>query len=115
MPLHSYCRLALKASTLRRFLLLLLFYLFILLQLVNSFSSALSPQGLVVPSPGLQQGNVTVTAVNPSQVVPGTQFICYKLQQESLSQTRDIPEVIRFPIKNSMRAAWSDGAFADPN
>ncbi|KAG1945441.1 homeobox protein PKNOX1.1 isoform X5 [Pimephales promelas] len=40
-------------------------------QLVNSFSSALSPQGLVVPSPGPQQGNVTVTAVNPSQVVPG--------------------------------------------
>lgn len=33
----------------------------------------------------------------------------------ALSQTRDIPEVIRFPIKNSTGAAWSDCTFADPN
>lgn len=98
--------------------MLLLFYLFILLQLVNSFSSALSPQGLVVPSPGLQQGNVTVTAVNPSQVVPGTHLLqtsAGKLLFFSLSQTRDIPEVICFPLKTSTGAAWSDGTFADPN
>ncbi|XP_042619260.1 homeobox protein PKNOX1.1 isoform X2 [Cyprinus carpio] len=40
-------------------------------QLSNSFSGVLSPQGIVVPSQGLQQGSVTVTAVNPSQVVTG--------------------------------------------
>ncbi|KTF92248.1 hypothetical protein cypCar_00006013 [Cyprinus carpio] len=39
--------------------------------LSSPFSSALSPQGVVAPSHGLQQGNVTVTAVNPSQMVAG--------------------------------------------
>lgn len=40
-------------------------------QLSNAFSSALSPHGVVAPSQGLLQGNVTVTAVNPSQMVAG--------------------------------------------
>ncbi|XP_076858709.1 homeobox protein PKNOX1.1 isoform X2 [Brachyhypopomus gauderio] len=37
----------------------------------SSFSGALSPQGVVVPASALQQGNVTVTTVNPPQVVTG--------------------------------------------
>ncbi|XP_059417549.1 homeobox protein PKNOX1-like isoform X3 [Carassius carassius] len=40
-------------------------------QLSNAFSGVLSPQGIVVPSQGLQQGSVTVTTVNPSHVVTG--------------------------------------------
>lgn len=51
----------------------LLFCFFaVLLQLSNPFSGPLSPQSLLMPSSGLQQGNVTVTTVNPSQVVTGT-------------------------------------------
>ncbi|XP_016327037.1 homeobox protein PKNOX1-like isoform X1 [Sinocyclocheilus anshuiensis] len=37
----------------------------------TSFSGALSPHGIVVPASALQQGNVTVTAVNPTQVLTG--------------------------------------------
>uniref|UniRef100_A0A1A8FSH3 PBX/knotted 1 homeobox 1 n=2 Tax=Nothobranchius korthausae TaxID=1143690 RepID=A0A1A8FSH3_9TELE len=38
----------------------------------SSISSTISPQGqIVVPASALQQGNVTVTAVNPNQVVTG--------------------------------------------
>ncbi|XP_037646567.1 homeobox protein PKNOX1.1 isoform X1 [Sebastes umbrosus] len=38
----------------------------------NSISGTISPQGqIVVPASALQQGNVTVTAVNPTQVVAG--------------------------------------------
>lgn len=38
----------------------------------TSLSGTLSPQGqIVVPASALQQGNVTVTAVNPAQVVAG--------------------------------------------
>lgn len=38
----------------------------------NSLSGTISPQGqIVVPASALQQGNVTVTAVNPTQVVAG--------------------------------------------
>lgn len=38
----------------------------------NSLSGTISPQGqIVVPASALQQGNVTVTAVNPAQVVAG--------------------------------------------
>ncbi|XP_006639023.1 homeobox protein PKNOX1 isoform X1 [Lepisosteus oculatus] len=37
----------------------------------GSFTGTLSPQGIVVPASALQQGNVTVTAVNPTQVVAG--------------------------------------------
>ncbi|XP_017276711.1 homeobox protein PKNOX1.1 isoform X3 [Kryptolebias marmoratus] len=38
----------------------------------SSISGAISPQGqIVVPASALQQGNVTVTAVNPTQVVTG--------------------------------------------
>ncbi|XP_054603227.1 homeobox protein PKNOX1.1 isoform X5 [Nothobranchius furzeri] len=41
-------------------------------QTPSSISSAISPQGqIVVPASALQQGNVTVTAVNPNQVVTG--------------------------------------------
>ncbi|XP_028836125.1 homeobox protein PKNOX1 isoform X2 [Denticeps clupeoides] len=40
-------------------------------QTSSSFTSALSPQGIVVPASALQQGNVTVTTVNPAQVVAG--------------------------------------------
>ncbi|XP_062865445.1 homeobox protein PKNOX1 [Trichomycterus rosablanca] len=40
-------------------------------QIPSSFSGAMSPQGIVVPATALQQGNVTVTAVNPSHVVSG--------------------------------------------
>lgn len=61
-----------QSKHIEKIFLFVLFILFILLQLANSFSGALSPQGIVVPSSGLQQGNVTVTAVNPSQVVTGT-------------------------------------------
>ncbi|KTG45724.1 hypothetical protein cypCar_00016792 [Cyprinus carpio] len=38
---------------------------------LSSFSGAMSPHGIVVPASALQQGNVTVTAVNPTQVVTG--------------------------------------------
>ncbi|XP_056308724.1 homeobox protein PKNOX1-like, partial [Danio aesculapii] len=37
-------------------------------QLSNPFSGPLSPQSLLMPSSGLQQGSVTVTTVNQSQV-----------------------------------------------
>uniref|UniRef100_A0A672PKL9 Homeobox protein PKNOX1-like n=1 Tax=Sinocyclocheilus grahami TaxID=75366 RepID=A0A672PKL9_SINGR len=37
----------------------------------SSFSGAMSPQGIVLPASALQQGNVTVTAVNPTQVLTG--------------------------------------------
>ncbi|XP_070770376.1 homeobox protein PKNOX1.1 [Enoplosus armatus] len=41
-------------------------------QTPSSISGAISPQGqIVVPASALQQGNVTVTAVNPTQVVAG--------------------------------------------
>ncbi|XP_076011305.1 homeobox protein PKNOX1.1 isoform X1 [Genypterus blacodes] len=41
-------------------------------QTSGSISGTLSPQGqIVVPASALQQGNVTVTAVNPTQVVAG--------------------------------------------
>nr|XP_020462215.1 homeobox protein PKNOX1 isoform X3 [Monopterus albus] len=41
-------------------------------QTPNSISGTISPQGqIVVPASALQQGNVTVTAVNPTQVVAG--------------------------------------------
>ncbi|XP_028248745.1 homeobox protein PKNOX1.1 isoform X3 [Parambassis ranga] len=41
-------------------------------QTPSSLSGAISPQGqIVVPASALQQGNVTVTAVNPTQVVAG--------------------------------------------
>ncbi|XP_026886655.1 homeobox protein PKNOX1.1 isoform X2 [Electrophorus electricus] len=40
-------------------------------QASSSFSGALSPQGVVVPASALQQGNVTVTTVNPPQMVAG--------------------------------------------
>lgn len=42
------------------------------LQTSSSMSGTISPQGqIVVPASALQQGNVTVTAVNPTQVVAG--------------------------------------------
>uniref|UniRef100_A0A8C4X4M6 PBX/knotted 1 homeobox 1 n=1 Tax=Erpetoichthys calabaricus TaxID=27687 RepID=A0A8C4X4M6_ERPCA len=34
---------------------------------VSTFTGTLSPQGIVVPASALQQGNVTVTTVNPAQ------------------------------------------------
>ncbi|XP_065149072.1 homeobox protein PKNOX1.1 [Paramisgurnus dabryanus] len=40
-------------------------------QMSSSFAAALSPQGIVVPTSGLQQGSVTMATVNPSQVVTG--------------------------------------------
>ncbi|XP_028292268.1 homeobox protein PKNOX1.1 isoform X2 [Gouania willdenowi] len=41
-------------------------------QTPSSLSGTISPQGqIVVPASALQQGNVTVTAVNPNQVVAG--------------------------------------------
>ncbi|KAG7467286.1 hypothetical protein MATL_G00151750 [Megalops atlanticus] len=40
-------------------------------QTPSSFTGTLSPQGIVVPASALQQGNVTVTTVNPTQVVAG--------------------------------------------
>lgn len=41
-------------------------------QTSSSFAGTISPQGqIVVPASALQQGNVTVTAVNPTQVVAG--------------------------------------------
>ncbi|XP_041699664.1 homeobox protein PKNOX1 isoform X4 [Coregonus clupeaformis] len=40
-------------------------------QTSNSFTGTLSPQGIVVPASALQQGNVTVTTVNPTQVMAG--------------------------------------------
>lgn len=42
------------------------------MQTPSSLAGTLSPQGqIVVPASALQQGNVTVTAVNPTQVVAG--------------------------------------------
>ncbi|KAM4731589.1 LOW QUALITY PROTEIN: homeobox protein PKNOX1.1 [Anableps anableps] len=42
-------------------------------QTPSSISGTISPQGqIVVPASALQQGNVTVTAVNPTQVVTGS-------------------------------------------
>ncbi|KAJ8255576.1 hypothetical protein COCON_G00194400 [Conger conger] len=38
-------------------------------QTSTSFTGTLSPQGIMVPASALQQGNVTVTTVNPTQVV----------------------------------------------
>ncbi|KAJ8282229.1 hypothetical protein COCON_G00047480 [Conger conger] len=40
-------------------------------QTSSSFTGTFSPQGIVVPASALQQGNVTVTAINPTQVVTG--------------------------------------------
>ncbi|XP_035250556.1 homeobox protein PKNOX1-like isoform X1 [Anguilla anguilla] len=40
-------------------------------QTSSSFTGTLSPQGIMVPASALQQGNVTVTTVNPTQVVAG--------------------------------------------
>ncbi|MCJ8747952.1 hypothetical protein PDJAM_G00159500 [Pangasius djambal] len=40
-------------------------------QTPSSFSGTVSPQGIVVPTSALQQGSLTVTAVNPTQVVSG--------------------------------------------
>ncbi|XP_036396212.1 homeobox protein PKNOX1-like isoform X2 [Megalops cyprinoides] len=40
-------------------------------QTSSPFTGTLSPQGIVVPASALQQGNVTVTTVNPTQVVAG--------------------------------------------
>lgn len=41
-------------------------------QTPSSISGTISPQGqIVVPASALQQGNVTVTTVNPTQVVAG--------------------------------------------
>ncbi|KAG7315847.1 hypothetical protein KOW79_020713 [Hemibagrus wyckioides] len=37
----------------------------------SSFAGTVSPQGIVVPTSALQQGSLTVTAVNPTQVVSG--------------------------------------------
>ncbi|XP_029568151.1 homeobox protein PKNOX1.1 isoform X3 [Salmo trutta] len=41
------------------------------IQTSSSFTGTLSPQGIVVPASALQQGNVTVTTVNPTQVIAG--------------------------------------------
>ncbi|KAJ8366701.1 hypothetical protein AAFF_G00345210 [Aldrovandia affinis] len=38
-------------------------------QTSSSFTGTLSPQGIVVPASSLQQGNVTLTTINPTQVV----------------------------------------------
>lgn len=44
----------------------------LIMQTPSSLAGTLSPQGpIVVPASALQQGNVTVTAVNPTQVVAG--------------------------------------------
>ncbi|XP_063068348.1 homeobox protein PKNOX1-like isoform X2 [Engraulis encrasicolus] len=40
-------------------------------QTSSSLTGTLSPQGIMVPASALQQGNVTVTTVNPAQVVAG--------------------------------------------
>lgn len=40
-------------------------------QTPSSFSGTMSPQGIVVPTSALQQGSLTVTAMNPTQVVSG--------------------------------------------
>ncbi|XP_048834071.1 homeobox protein PKNOX1-like [Brienomyrus brachyistius] len=40
-------------------------------QTSSSFTGTLSPQGIVVPASALQQGNVTVATVNPTQMVAG--------------------------------------------
>ncbi|XP_030642633.1 homeobox protein PKNOX1.1 [Chanos chanos] len=40
-------------------------------QTSSSFTGSVSPQGIMVPASALQQGNVTVTAVNPTQMVAG--------------------------------------------
>lgn len=40
----------------------------------SSFSGAFSPQGIVVPTSGHQQGNVTMATVNPSQGMTGILF-----------------------------------------
>ncbi|XP_064183845.1 homeobox protein PKNOX1.1 isoform X1 [Anguilla rostrata] len=40
-------------------------------QTSSSFTGTFSPQGIVVPASALQQGNVTLTTVNPTQVVAG--------------------------------------------
>ncbi|XP_041067865.1 homeobox protein PKNOX1.1 [Carcharodon carcharias] len=38
---------------------------------ITTLPGTISPQGIVVPASALQQGNVTVTTVNPTQVVTG--------------------------------------------
>ncbi|XP_051869832.1 homeobox protein PKNOX1-like isoform X2 [Pristis pectinata] len=38
---------------------------------ITTLPGTISPQGIVVPASALQQGNVTVTTVNPTQVVSG--------------------------------------------
>ncbi|XP_062383956.1 homeobox protein PKNOX1 isoform X1 [Sardina pilchardus] len=40
-------------------------------QTSTSLTGTLSPQGIMVPASALQQGNVTVTTVNPAQMVAG--------------------------------------------
>ncbi|XP_041937277.1 homeobox protein PKNOX1 isoform X3 [Alosa sapidissima] len=40
-------------------------------QTPSSLTGTLSPQGIMVPASALQQGNVTVTTVNPAQMVAG--------------------------------------------
>lgn len=39
--------------------------------MITTLPGTISPQGIVVPASALQQGNVTVTTVNPTQVVSG--------------------------------------------
>ncbi|XP_038657172.1 homeobox protein PKNOX1-like [Scyliorhinus canicula] len=39
---------------------------------ITTLPGTISPQGIVVPASALQQGNVTVTTVNPTQVVTGS-------------------------------------------
>ncbi|XP_012694624.1 homeobox protein PKNOX1 [Clupea harengus] len=40
-------------------------------QISNALTGTISPQGIMVPASALQQGNVTVTTVNPAQMVAG--------------------------------------------
>ena len=52
-------------------------------QTPTSFAGTLSPQGqIMVQASALQQGNVTLTTVNPTQVVSGTD-LRQPLQEES--------------------------------
>lgn len=47
-------------------------YMLFVVQAPTTLSGTISPQGqIVLPASALQQGNVTVTAVNPTQVVAG--------------------------------------------
>lgn len=60
VPIH-WCHYRIRCVTFNLFL-----------QMSSSFSGTFSPQGLVVPTSGHQQGNVTLATVNPSQGVMGT-------------------------------------------